>query len=196
MVYRFFLSILVGCLWPAMASAHSLGARLGDFYEGFLHPPLTIDHVFPLLALGLLAGQQGKASGRMLLLVVPLSMLAGGCVALVTPVLIWIKWINLSSFIVLGLLVAFNSKTPLLLTSGLALLFGLSHGYTNGQEVTAQTDLFLFFAGVSSAALILVAYASAVTVKLLHSTQQWQPIAIRVAGSWIAAMGILMLAAT
>lgn len=193
MCSRYLTIMLAGVFWPAIASAHALGARLGDFYEGFLHPPLTLDHVFPLIALGTLAGQQGKKSSRRLVYILPLAMLAGCGLAMRFPGLSWISMINISSFILLGLAVALNAKVPPILLVALTVFFGLSHGYTNGQEITVKTDSLLFLSGVGSAALILAAFVSAAVIRLLQTGKQWQSVAIRVAGSWIAAMGILII---
>ena len=64
-----------------------LDNRFGDFYGGVLHPLTALEHALPILALGLLAGQQGERAARWLVLVFPLALLIGAVLATVMPLL-------------------------------------------------------------------------------------------------------------
>ena len=83
-----------------------LDNRFGDFYGGVLHPLTALEHALPILALGLLAGQQGERAARWLVLTFPLALLLGAVLATVTPLLPSMSLLNAVSFVVLGLLVA------------------------------------------------------------------------------------------
>ena len=184
--------MIVACASPDPALAHSLSNRFGDFYGGMLHPVTALEHVLPLLALGLLAGQQGERPARWLVLVFPLALLIGAGVAPVVPPLPWMRLLNAISFVVFGLLVATAWRVPLLVLIALGALFGISHGYENGRAMAPDTATHLFVLGVATIGGLITALVSAATIDLA-TTAAWPRVAIRIAGSWIAAIGILMI---
>jgi urease accessory protein len=174
------------------AGAHSLSSRFGDFYGGMLHPVTALEHALPIVALGLLAGQQGARAARWLLLVFPLGLMLGAALAIVAPALPWVPMLNRASFALLGALVAGAWRLPLPVMAGLAALFGLSHGYENGSALTPEVAAHLFVPGVALIGFMAVAVVSAATLALA-ARAEWLRIAVRVVGSWIAAIGILMI---
>ena len=174
------------------AGAHSLSSRFGDFYGGMLHPVTALEHALPIFALGLLAGQQGARAARWLLLVFPFALLLGAALAIVAPALPWVPVLNRASFALLGALVAGAWRLPLPLMAGLAALFGLSHGYENGSALTPEVAAHLFVPGVALIGFMAAAVVSAVTLALTAKAH-WLRIGVRVVGSWIAAIGILMV---
>jgi urease accessory protein len=183
-----FASITWASLTPLFA--HSVDKRFGDFYGGMLHPLTSLAHLFPIIALGLLAGQQGAKRARWTLLVFPAGLLAGAIGSLFGEPFTWITWLNQFSFVALGLLVAAALRIPFSALLALSLLFGLTHGYENAVGVTSSATMHRFVPGVVASGLALLALVAAITVAL---ERPWQQIAVRVAGSWIAAIGILML---
>ena len=178
--------------WPVPAGAHSLSSRFGDFYGGMLHPMTALEHALPILALGLLAGQQGARAARWLLLLFPLALLFGAALAIVAPALPWVPVLNRTSFVLLGVLVAGAWRLPLPVLAGLAALFGLSHGYENGSALTPEVAAHLFVPGVALIGFMTAAVVSAATLALT-ARAEWLRIGVRVVGSWIAAIGILMV---
>ena len=76
----------------------------------------------------------------------------------------------------------------------LVVVFGLSHGFANGEAVTQTTKAYLFIPGIGVAGLAVLAYGTLMVDFLLKRKSSWIPIAVRVAGSWIAAIGVLVLA--
>ena len=69
-------------------------------------------------------------------------------------------------------------------------LLGFYHGYLNGSGMGQVGSAALALLGLVFAVFVLVALAAAFVVQL---RAQWTRIAVRVAGSWIAASGLLML---
>jgi urease accessory protein len=173
------------------AAAHTLDNRFGDFYGGVLHPLTALEHALPILALGLLAGQQGERAARWLVLVFPLALLIGAVLSVLTPALPWPRFLNAASFVVLGLLVAAGRRLPLPLLIALGAVFGLSHGYENGRAMGPDTAMHLFIPGIAVAGGLVTALVSAVTLDLASRT--WARVGVRVVGSWIAAIGIMTI---
>ena len=74
--------------------------------------------------------------------------------------------------------------------TALALALGLVHGWLNGAAIAAAGREASGLVGISGAIFVLVALISALVVSL---QRPWTRIAVRVAGSWIAAIGLLLL---
>jgi hydrogenase/urease accessory protein HupE len=74
--------------------------------------------------------------------------------------------------------------------SGLAVVFGLVHGYLNGAAMSQAKLGALGLVGIVSTLFVTVALAAAMVVAI---RVPWGRIAVRVAGSWIAAVGLLLL---
>jgi urease accessory protein len=185
------LGLLIALAWPAHALAHSFGARFGDFYGGLLHPTTALDLAPPLVALGLLAGQNGKAAARLMLVVLPAAFVLGTSLGGLLPAPAWLATANAGSFLVLGLLLALDAALPQALLLGLGAALGVCGGLANGSGMVGGSDPVLFVLGSALAALATVLLPSAVVVSL---EAQWQRIAVRIVGSWLAAVGAMILA--
>ena len=101
---------------------------------------------------------------------------------MVTPVL------AAASLILLGVLVAVDLNLPFVLVMVLAALLGISHGYLNGTAMAPAGVAGLL--GVATAVFVFVSLISGLMVRL---EALWARTAVRVAGSWIDAIGLLML---
>ncbi|HZY02753.1 MAG TPA: hypothetical protein VFF02_04585, partial [Anaeromyxobacteraceae bacterium] len=76
------------------------------------------------------------------------------------------------------------------LVVGLAAALGLLHGYLNGSAM-AQAGLgALGLLGIVASVFVLAALGAALVVGV---RAPWGRVAVRVAGSWIAAIGLLSL---
>lgn len=179
--------------WSCHASAHSAAKGAGDFYAGLLHPLTALEHVLPFVTLGLLAGQQGQRA-QPAVLVFALSLMGGALCALVLPPLAYVGLVNILSSVLLGVLLAAAWRLPMVVLYTMAVLFGLSHGFANGAAIGEGLRPYLFIPGVGLAGLLVTAYGMISADVLLRQKANWLHIAIRVAGSWIAAIGILVLA--
>ena len=100
-----------------------------------------------MLAMGLLAGQQGAARARMVLLVFPVGLCLGTCLGLAEPTLPYPAYANLASFLVLGSLVAGAWHLPGAVVVSLAALFGVTHGYANGTAMAQGMSRLLYVPG-------------------------------------------------
>ena len=94
------------------------------------------------------------------------------------------------SFILLGAPVAADLRIADGAVAALAGGLGLVHGFWNGPALAGGGPGALGLLGISAVAFVLVALASALVVSL---KAPWTRIAVRVAGSWIAAIGLLLL---
>ena len=180
---------LVAAVWPATASAHPM-AGVGDFYAGMLHPLTTVEHVLPLAALGLLAGQQPRGTTLRIIPAVPAALLAGAVLALLLPSPPGLGLVLMGSMVVLGGLVALAATLPRLAAVVAAGLTAIAIGWANGAELGGQAAAVRFVPGVALAGLLVVIYGAG-CVRGLRAP--WMGMAFRVLGSWIAALGVMTL---
>jgi len=178
------LGLLV--LSPVEAQAHLVTTGLGPFYDGISHFTLTPDDILPVLALALLAGLSGPSGGRAALFVLPVAWLAGGLLGLSRSSELSMPALTASTLLGLGALVALDRKLPLGLVAGLAAALGLFHGYLNGTAKLGALGL----SGVAATLFVVVALVAAFVVSL---RAPWSRMAVRVAGSWLVAISMLML---
>jgi hydrogenase/urease accessory protein HupE len=174
---------------PSGAEAHLVTTGLGPVYDGLSHFAMTPEDLVPALALALLAGLRGAAHGRRALFVLPAAWLLGGLLGLagqgvMSPIL------AAASFVILGGLVAADVRLPLGATTLLAAALGLVHGYSNGVALAPPGPAVAGLLGVVAAAFVFVALATSFVAPLRAA---WARVVVRVAGSWIAAIGLLLL---
>lgn len=177
---------------PSPVFAHAVDARFGDFYGGMLHPVTAVEQLLPLIGLSLLAGQQTARQARWNLLALPLGLLLGAVGGLAGSPLSWVEWINRSSLLAVGLAVVAAVRVPLPVLFVASVALGVSHGYENVADITSTVSVGRFLPGLVCTGICLAAVFAALAV---CARPPWQTIAVRVAGSWIAAVGLLMLAA-
>jgi len=180
---------LVLALGAEPAHAHLIQSGLGPVYDGIIHFALTPEDLIPALALAVFAGLRGTDQARLVIFVLPLAwLLAGilGAAAGVSPpgTLSWLP------LLALGGLVAADIRMPAAGTAAVAAAAGIFLGLANGYAM-AQAS-----AGVRGVAGIVAAVFVATTLSAASAAawqSGWLRIAWRVAGSWIAASGLLLL---
>ena len=182
---------LLGLSEPA--AAHLVSTRFGELYGGLIHPLTALQHLVPWLGLGLLGGLLGSHTSKWVLLAFPLSVGTGALLAGTLPAAAAVGHLNLFSFVLLGLLVALAARLNRPMFISLAVMVGLSHGFANGTADLEAGPLLLYASGVLLAAYLLIATTTAVTHTLSQRTA-WGTIAIRAAGSWIVAIGLVFSA--
>jgi len=183
------VAVGAGLLLSARADAHLVTTGLGPVYDGIGHLLLTPEDLVPILALALYAGLRGARAGRLALFVLPVAWFSGGLFGLSHGVAVTAP-VPALSFILLGLLVAADLKLPDSTVAVFAAALGLVHGFLNGPALAGTGPGARGLAGIAAVAFVLVALASALVVSLKPPAAR---IAVRIAGSWIAAVGLLLL---
>ena len=172
-------------LLPGAASAHLVQSGLGPFYDGLLHPLVSLEDLLPLLALGVLAGLRGAGHARWLLVAAPLGWLAGfalhGAVPAGRPVLLAVGAFGVA----LSFAAAADLRLPRLGVLLLGVVLGLSHGAAAGGEGGAL--------GALGVAVTVGAVLAIVSGEVAVLRAAWTRIAARVLASWTAAAGMLQL---
>lgn len=175
---------------PALAEAHMNSSGMGPVYDGVVHFVTSPEDMAPVLALALLAGLRGADHGRRALFALPVAWLLGGLLGTTASATSGGALPSAIGVLFLGALLATDAKLSLPVTTMLAGLLGLSRGYLNGSGMGQFEVAVPALLGLASVVFVLVALAASVAASL---RAQWARIVVRVAGSWIAASGLLML---
>jgi urease accessory protein len=180
----------VAAMGATPAEAHLNSTGMGPVYDGLIHFLMSPEDFVPVLALALLAGLRGASHGRRALFVLPVAWFVGGLLGLAMPGSNGNSLLSSLSFLFFGGLLAADAKLSLRVTTTLAALLGLYHGFLNGMGMGPAGVTTLAMLGLAFAVFVLVALTAAFVVQL---RADWARIAVRVAGSWVAACGLLML---
>jgi len=178
--------------FPAAAQAHTPIEGIGDFLGGLVHPLTTPSHILLLLALGLLLGQHSPLKLKLPMLVfvsasaIALLLTTTGLITKVyQPVLLGIA-------LCAATFVALEKSLPSLASLTLFAAAALAIGLDSAVESTSIATVIKTLAGTWISLAVLLAdiaiYVSFCTKK------NWLKVGIRVVGSWIIAITLLVLA--
>ncbi len=176
--------------WPASAEAHLVTTGLGPVYDGISHVLMSPDDLVPIIAIALLAGLNGATAARHTLFAATAAWVLAGIAGFVAGQPLLSAATPAISFLALGVLIAADWKLSPVLVTALAVLVGSLHGWLNGAGIAEAQRELLGLVGIGATVFVLVALAAALVVSL---RAQWSRVAVRVAGSWEAAIGLLML---
>ena len=179
------LSFAVGL--PLRAEAHLVTTGLGPVYDGMEHMLLSPEQWLMIAGLAFLAGLNGPAAGRAVLFSFPFAWLVGGCLGhfIRQPLPPLIPALTL---LIVGGLLAADLKVPRNFMAIIASALGFVQGYLNGVSFGATNGITLILVGASIVAFVMVALGAGWVV----GVRGWQRMVVRVAGSWMAAIGILL----
>lgn len=171
------------------AHAHLLETGLGPVYDGIAHFALTPEDLIPALALAVLAGLRGRDHARRAIFVLPLTWLLAGLIGAAAKISLpdSLAWAPL---LVLGSLVAADFRLSAAATTALAAALGLFLGLANGYAMAQAGPGARGVIGIVGAVFVATTLGAACAVTWQSG---WLRIAWRVAGSWIAASGLLLL---
>jgi hydrogenase/urease accessory protein HupE len=177
-------------LASAPGQAHLATTGLGPVYDGVAHLFVSVEDLLPALTMALLAGLNGPLAGRWTLFMLPLAWFMGGLAGFDGATTGAPAGATSVSLLLLGVLVAADIRLRPLVVAALAAALGLVHGGLNGAALAAAGGEASGLVGLAAAVFVLVAFGAAL-VLTLH--RRWARHAVRVAGSWVAATGLLLL---
>jgi len=167
-----------------------MNTGFGPFYDGLTHLFVTPEDLLQVIAIALLAGLRGPRIGRAVLFALPAAWLVGTVAGLLVVPPVTLTAATAITIIALGALVATDRPLPLTLVAGMAILIGLLNGGHNGIELAKAQSSGLVAAGIACAIFVVVSIFGG---QVTSARALWARIAVRVAGSWIAASGLFML---
>jgi len=163
--------------------AHSHGAGL---IAGLAHPFSGLDHLLAMVAVGLWAAQKGGRALWILPLAFVGMMVLGGALGGLGISLLGIETGIVLSVMVLGLLVALQSRWALPLAGSMVGLFAMFHGMAHGVEMPNAASPWAYGLGMMAATAFLHATGVLAGMKLREIT-------VRVTGAMISVAGLGMV---
>jgi urease accessory protein len=149
-VRRLAPSLLVAALLllaiPALAHTGQ-GDTTSGFLAGFLHPITGIDHLLAMLAVGMWGAQLGMPALWVLPVAFPMVMAVGGALGILGVPLPASEPAIVLSVLLLGAVIAFGRKPPLVFAAALVAFFAIFHGYAHGRELPEAASAIGFSAG-------------------------------------------------
>ena len=189
---RCWLSLVFVLVFPAAVQAHTVIPGANDFLNGVCHPLMTPAHLLILLGLGLWLGQRQPLDLKTPMLVfAPLSAAVllltgvGMTVTVYPPILIGIA-------LGVGLLVVLEKPLSPWACRVLFATAAVGIGLDSGVEKGSPATVIKMLSGTwLCLALLLVDLAFYVS---FCTKRKWTRVGIRVMGSWITAIALLVLA--
>ena len=163
--------------------AHSHGAGL---IAGLAHPFSGLDHLLAMVAVGLWAAQKGGRALWILPLAFVGMMVLGGALGGLGISLLGIETGIVLSVMVLGLLVALQSRWALPLAGSMVGLFAMFHGMAHGVEMPNAASPWAYGLGMMAATAFLHATGVLAGMKLREIT-------LRITGAMISVAGLGMV---
>lgn len=137
--FRYLLSaiILLLFLTPESTWAHVQAGTVGDgkFISGLIHPVTGLDHLVAMVAVGLWGAILGPPAIWLLPIAFPLIMAFGAVLGIIGIPIPGIEIGIATSGIVLGALVATNTRLPIAIAIVLISIFAICHGHAHGTEL-------------------------------------------------------------
>jgi hydrogenase/urease accessory protein HupE len=184
-------AVVAVALLFAATPAHAHGnANLGDFYAGLFQPFFHFEFLLGALAIVLWSTQQSGRAPFAICAGFAAGVFAGSAAALLGQHPAIAAWGPRAAMLIGGPLVATRLPLPIAIGTGLAIAAGLAHGNAaTAAELGQIARPLLWTLGVGSGAALLGAYANAATQRW---TAFWMQVGVRIAGSWITAIGLLV----
>lgn len=174
------------------ALAHS-SVRIGDFYNGLLHPLIHFETLLPALALALWAAQFALADAVRALSAFVLAAFLGAIAAFADHPPPGASTILAAAMFAIGISLAAMLRPPLAVTAPLALFVGFTIGSFAATEAREEIQRpILYLLGIPTGVGLLSTYIVGYLPEYIDRFP-WLRIACRVVGSWIAAAGLLVL---
>lgn len=180
---------------PGAALAHTSGAHDAGFVHGFLHPVGGWDHLLAMVAVGLWAAQRGGSALWALPAAFVTAMIGGGLLGMAGAGLPQVELGIVLSVVVLGGLVALQSRLPVLASAGAVALFAVFHGYAHGAEMPEAADALMYGLGfaLSTALLHGAGIGAALAVRRFVAGRTGS-LALRGTGALVGLAGVALMA--
>jgi len=187
----------LAALFAALAGpalAHTGIGPVSGMSAGFAHPIGGLDHVLAMIAVGILAVQQGGRSLWLVPAAFVAMMIVGGGLAFGNVPIPYVEQGIVGSVIILGAVIALGHRLPLAAAMSLAGVLAVFHGHAHGAEMPATASGLDYAIGFAAATAFLHAAGIGFALGAQKAGAALAPIAVRLGGATIAAAGVAMAA--
>jgi len=174
----------------ARLEAHVQSGQAAGFFTGLKHPISGLDHVLAMIAVGLWGAQLGSPAVWMLPVAFPMMMAFGGFMGLVGLPLPGVEIGIALSAVLLGTVVARESRPSLAVAVLLVAFFAIFHGHAHGTELPKGQSGLTYSIGFVMATGCL--HGVGIAIGLIHKWPVGKT-ALRAAGAIVALAGVAFL---
>jgi len=174
----------------ARLEAHVQSGQAAGFFTGLKHPISGLDHVLAMIAVGLWGAQLGSPAVWMLPVAFPMMMAFGGFMGLVGLPLPGVEIGIALSAVLLGTVVARESRPSLAVAVLLVAFFAIFHGHAHGTELPKGQSGLTYSIGFVMATGCL--HGVGIAIGLIHKWPAGKT-ALRAAGAIVALAGVAFL---
>jgi urease accessory protein len=184
------LTIFFSLGWAQVTWAHIEGGQAAGFITGLQHPWSGLDHVLAMIAVGLWGAQLGNPAIWLLPIAFPIMMAMGAMMGLLGIPVPGVEIGIALSAIVLGTMILVEVRPNLAVAIAIVGVFAIFHGHAHGTELPLGQSGLLYSMGFVIATGCL--HALGIALGLVNGLPAGK-LALRGAGSFIAAMGVFFL---
>jgi len=174
----------------ARLEAHVQSGQAAGFFTGLKHPISGLDHVLAMIAVGLWGAQLGSPAVWMLPVAFPMMMAFGGFMGLVGLPLPGVEIGIALSAVLLGTVVARESRPSLAVAVLLVAFFAIFHGHAHGTELPKGQSGLTYSIGFVIATGCL--HGVGIAIGLIHKWPAGKT-TLRAAGAIVALAGVAFL---
>lgn len=178
--------------FPTTASAHLTIQGAGDIANGALHPLATPPHILILLALAILLGRRIPLDLKFPMLV----LAPASAMALLLTTTEWVNGVSqpflIGLALVIAVLVALEINPSREIIAGLCAAAAVGIGLDSGVETGGAAAVAKGLIGTWISINLVAGYLALCVSN--GAEKPWARIAMRVAGSWIIAISLMVLA--
>lgn len=175
--------------------AHGTGTAASGFAYGFGHPFGGLDHMFAMVAVGILAAYQGGRALWALPLAFLSMMIIGGVMGVAGIALPFVELGIVGSVLLFGLVIALGRQLPLAGTAAMVGVLALFHGHAHGTEMPVTVSGLQYGAGFVLATALLHGTGVVLTLLVENAAEKTAPVAVRACGAAIAVAGVALFVA-
>ncbi|MEE9355879.1 MAG: HupE/UreJ family protein [Methylococcaceae bacterium] len=132
--------------------------------SGLTHPITGLDHLLVLIGIGICSAKLASKSLFTLPILFLLAMASGALINFSAIKLPWVEPLILISVIAVGALASINYRWFFRIALASVSFFGIFHGYAHAAEMTNNTNLLLYFAGILLISLVICLISCAITL--------------------------------
>src|SRR5262245_39631751 len=141
---------------PVEAFGHAQEGIASGFASGFMHPILGPDHLVAMVAVGLWGAQLGRPAVWVLPITFPAVMAIGALIGILGVPLPLVETGVATSAIVLGVMVATDTRLALWIAAVIVGAFAVFHGYAHGTELPEAVNPLAYGVGFVLATGLLI----------------------------------------
>jgi len=148
-----------------------------------------------MIAVGILASQQGGKSLWLLPVSFVAMMVVGGALGIAGVAVPFVELGIVGSVIVLGAVIALGKHMPTGAAMALVGVLAIFHGHAHGTEMPVDASGFEYGLGFAIATAMLHAVGLGLGLAAQKAAEKFAPVAVRIGGGVIAAAGLALFAA-